>query len=217
MERPVTRTANSLPADPKPAVARGYDLIGDRYGRRTIESADTSRSKYERALIEGSFAESSLLNLGCGNGSPTTAPLASHFRTTAIEMSRRQALTVQSNLPPVRVICTDMTQVQFKPQSFEAVSEFFSTIHVPRDKHGSLLSSITMWIRAGGVMAATMMARSLDESWEADWLCAPMYWSGHDPETNLGLIGLAGLEVESAEVKGPDLETFLWVMARKPR
>ena len=98
MQGPVTRSGNSLPADPKLAVARGYDLIGDCYSRWAIESADASRSKYEQVLIESLPAGSSLLDLGCGNGSPTTALLARHFRTTAVEMSKRQALTAQSRL-----------------------------------------------------------------------------------------------------------------------
>ena len=217
MQRPVTRTENSLPADPKLAVARGYDLIGDRYSNWAGESADASRSKYERVLIEGSPAGSNLLDLGCGNGSPTTALLARHFRTTAVDISLRQAVRAQCNLPAARVICADMTRLQFAPDSFDAVSAFFSIIHVPRDEHGPLLKSIASWLRPGGIMVATMTSRSLDEGWETDWLGSPMYWSGHDPETNLGLIERAGLEVESAEVEGPDSEKFLWTMARKPR
>ncbi|MDA1347901.1 MAG: class I SAM-dependent methyltransferase [Chloroflexi bacterium] len=204
-------------ADPRLTVARGYDLIGDRYSSWAGESRDAVRTKYERVLIGGSPAGSGLLDLGCGNGIPTTRRLARHFHTTAVEISSLQAMRARSNLPTARVICADMTRLQFGPESFDAVSAFFSIIHVPRDEQGALVDSIAAWLRPGGVMVATMMSRSLDTGWEDDWLGAPMYWSGNGVEKNVGLIEGAGLMAESAEVESPDSESFLWVVARKPR
>ena len=120
MERPVTRTENSLPADPKPAVARGYDLIGDRYGRRTIESADRSRSKYERALIEGSSAESSLLNLGCGNG------------YHSLELAKRvgpEGRVIGVDIQPEML---DLLKVRAREQGIRNVDLIVGEIHDPR-------------------------------------------------------------------------------------
>ena len=214
------RTAQSqphAPTDLKRTVARGYDLIGERYSNWAVESKDAARARYELVLMEGSPRGADLLDLGCGNGVPTTRRLAGHFRTTAVDVSPRQAVRARDHLPEARVICADMTHLQFAPESFDAISAFFSIFHVPRSEHRALLESIASWLRTGGVFVATMTAGSLDAGYEEDWLGTPMYWSGYDGDANAQLVEQAELKVESTVVEGPVSDRFLWIVARKPR
>lgn len=64
-----------------------------------------------------------------------------------------------------------------------------------------------------------MSASNGGEDVKEDWLGAPMYWSNWDRETNVGMVGEAGLEVLSARVeesKEDDrLVPFLWGVARR--
>ena len=205
------------PADQKRVVARGYDLIGERYSTWAVRSKDAARTRYEQVLIDGVPNGADLLDLGCGNGVPTTHRLAGHFRTTAVDVSLRQAVRARDHLPQVRVVCADMAHLQFVPGSFDAVSAFFSIFHVPRQEQGALLKSIALWLEPDGLFVASMTAGSLDAGYEEDWLGTPMYWSGYDIDTSLHLIEAAGLNVIGAEVEGPDSERFLWLLARKPR
>ena len=216
----MVRAISSQPhasVDQKRVVSRAYDLIGERYSSWAIDSKDAARARYEQVLIEGLPKGADLLDLGCGNGVPTTRRLAKHFRTTAVDFSLRQAARAREQLPEARVVCADMTHLQFAPGSFDAVSAFFSIVHVPRDEHGALLESIAWWLRTGGLFVASMTARSLDAGYEEDWLGTPMCWSGYDADTNQQLVEAAGLNPESSEVEGPDSERFQWLVARKPR
>jgi hypothetical protein len=91
---------------------------------------------------------------------------------------------------------------------------------VPRGEQPGLLAKIARWLRPGGLVVATLGARSTERGYEEDWLGAPMYWSHFDAATNRRLVEEAGLVIESATLETADEDgapvTFLWVVARKP-
>lgn len=61
----------------------------------------------------------------------------------------------------------------------------------------------------------------MQTDYEEDWLGAPMYWSGFDPQTNRQIIEEAGLNIISAreetEEEHGQPARFFWVVAQKPR
>lgn len=81
--------------------------------------------------------------------------------------------------------------------------------------------SIGQWLRPGGYLLATTGRRDVPGVVDTDWLGAPMFFSSFDAETNLRLLGEAGLDVLEHEVicqdEGEQGEAcFLWVLARRP-
>ena len=46
-----------------------------------------------------------------------------------------QLAIARENAPRARFVRADMTEVDFAPESFDAVVAFYSIIHVPRDEH----------------------------------------------------------------------------------
>jgi SAM-dependent methyltransferase len=207
--------------DPKQVVERGYDRIAEPYLEWIHDSRVEERARYTSVLLDGLPAGAEVLDLGCGAGVPTTQALARRFKVTGVDISTRQIALARQDVPEAQFIQADITQLDIAPASFDAVSAFYAIIHVPRQEQSKLLRDIASWLRPGGLLVATMGARSMKADYDEDFLGARMYWSSFDSETNRRLVEEAGLHVisareETAEEFGKRV-TFLWVVAQKCR
>ena len=202
--------------NPKQLVEQGYDRIGQRYADDLGSSRQELRSRYVSYLVNELPRGSDLLDLGCGAGTPTTKRLAEHFTVTGVDVSQRQIERARLSVPKATFIRADITSLRLPQCSFDAVTAFFSIIHVPRDEQPDLLRSIAAWLRPDGLLFATMTARGKETDYDKCWLGAPMFWSGYDSDTNKRMVRKAGLEIVSAEETEDRDGHFLWLTARKP-
>ena len=202
--------------NPKKLVEDGYDCVGERYARESGSGQQDLRSRHISYLANALPSGSALLDLGCGAGTPTTKRLAEYFTVTGVDISQRQVERARLAVPDATFIRSDMTSLRLPPSSFDAVTSFFSIIHVPRDEHPDLLRSIAAWLRPNGLFFATMTARGKETDFDKCWLGAPMFWSGFDSDTNQDMVRKAGLDIVSAEETHDSDGRFLWLMARKP-
>ena len=93
-----------------------------------------------------------------------------------------------------------MTELDFSENSFDAITAFYSIIHVPRQEQAELLCKIASWLRPGGLLVISMGASSNETQINDDWLGGlPMYWSNFDSRTNRRLVEEAGLNIISAK------------------
>ena len=207
--------------DPKAIVARGYDMIAERYLAWSATVRVAERERYTRLLLDAFSAGASVLELGCGAGIPTTTRLAARFAVTGIDLSPRQIALARQNVPGATFHVGDMTALSFPIATFDAVCAFYAITHVPREEHAGLLAKIAAWLRPGGLFVASFSNDGGIGMIEDDWLGAPTYFSGYDGETNRRLVQQAGLVIEHAQAEA-DHEfgrptTFLWIVARKLR
>ena len=204
----------------KRVVEAGYDRMAESYlGSKDPEDPTTLATLEElaRDLPPGA----AVLDLGCGAGVPVTRWLADRgFAVTGVDFSARQLELARRYVLHADFVRADMTDLDFPPESFDAVVAFYSIIHVPRTEQPALLESIHRWLKPGGAFLATW-ALGAWEGEERDWegWGAAMRWSHYDEETNLRMLREAGFEVVSAEAltgkgTGDDEETWLWVLAR---
>lgn len=205
--------------DPKRIVEQGYDRIAERHAEWASRTRTEERERYARLLVERLPAGARVLELGCGTGIPTTRRLAERFHVTAVDLSARHVELARANVPGAEVFQADMARLDLPAASFDAVAAFYSIIHVPREEHAGLFRRIAAWLRPGGVLLAALGTRDVGAEYAAEWLGAPMYWSSHDPRTELRAIEEAGLAVERAEIETADEDgrpiSFLWVLARR--
>ena len=205
----------------KRVVEAGYDRVAERYLASKDADGPTTLAALEE-LARELPPEASVLDLGCGAGVPVTRWLARRFAVTGVDISARQLELARRHVPAARFLRADMADLSFPPESFDAVVAFHSIIHVPRAEHPALLDGIQRWLKPGGSFLATW-ALGAWEGEEGDWegWGAPMRWSHHDGETSLALLRGAGFAVESAEARtttgARGDESWLWVLARKPR
>ena len=163
-----------------------------------------------------------VLDLGCGAGVPVTSWLARRgFAVKGVDLSERQIGLARRLVPGVTFIRADMSELDFEPETFEAVIAFHSIIHVPRADHPALLADVHRWLRPGGRFLATLTVTDF-EGEEGDWegWGAAMRWSHYDGETNVEMLRETGFELLYAEPRtgkgtGDAEETWLWVLARK--
>jgi SAM-dependent methyltransferase len=216
------RMSVAAQVDPRQVVERGYDRIADQFLAMVEDEPPAHaqvRARYTSALFDQLPQGANVLELGCGPGVPTAQALARRFRVTGVDLSARQVALARRNVPEARFVQADMTQLEVPPASYDAVVAFWSLFHVPRQEQPQLLRDIAGWLRPGGLFVATLSAQPMvadvDELMGVD-----MYWSGFGSETNVRLIGEAGLEVVEAEEETleefGDTVTTLWVIARKP-
>ena len=202
-------------------VESGYDQMAEQY----LATKDPEDPLALRALADLASLlpkEAAVLDLGCGAGVPVTRWLADRgFAVTGVDVSAKQLELARTYVPDGTFIKADMTEVDFGPESFDAVVAFHSVIHVPRTEHPALLESIHRWLVPGGALLATMTVADYegrDEDWEG-W-GAPMVWSHYDRNANVEMLREAGFEIMYAEPRtgggtGDQTETWLWVLASK--
>lgn len=206
--------------EPEKIVALGYNEMAGDYGSWALRHERHDRDKYTRLLLDKLPAGSELLELGCGPGDPTTKTLAQRYKVTANDISESCLELARKNAPGAKFILSDMTALQFAPNSFDAVVAYYAFHHIPRERYEGLINRISTWLRPGGVFMAAMYPYDVENLVTDDWHGATMYWSSFDENKTLMLIRDAGLTVteqslESAIEDGKET-TFLWLIAAKP-
>lgn len=205
--------------DPRKLVEAGYDAVAGAYVDWAGGIQDPERQRWTDFLRENVPESAPLLDLGCGHGLPSTRALAERFAVTGVDVSAKQLERARRNVPKATFIQAEMSTLDFPAQSFDAVTAFYSIIHLPRDEQPELMRSISSWLRPDGYLVAVMGAASSPGDVDPDWLGAPMYWSHFDSDTNVAMVAEAGLEIVSAEEATISEEgvpvTFLWIVARK--
>jgi CTP:molybdopterin cytidylyltransferase MocA/SAM-dependent methyltransferase len=214
----VDTTADLEAIERQTLVAAGYDALGPAYLEWSSQIVDPDRARMVHELTERLPAGAAVLDLGCGAGVLSTKELAESFNVTGVDGSAVQLRAARQTIPRGTFIQADMVSVLFPPATFDAVTAFYSIIHVPRNEHARLFANIHRWLRAGGFFLAALSAADSPD-WAGSWLGQEMFFSGFDAATNRQLLSDAGFdlliddEVEIDEPEGP--VRFLWVLARR--
>lgn len=114
---------------------------------------------------------------------------------------------------------SDMLSLSFPPASFDAVTGFYSIIHLPRGEQTQLMAKIAEWVKPGGYLLANFAVEPLSTFEQEKWLGHEkgwMFWSSWGEEKSVEMVEKAGFEVEVREVKQAEGDVaFVWVLARK--
>jgi len=206
--------------EPEELVRRGYDTIAERYAEWAA-SFESPAMRWVDKLEQRLPERSRVLDLGCGGGGPATRTLAARHDLVGVDISERQLERARRLVPKARFVRADAAEVDFEPESFDAVVSLFMLGHVPRAKQRPLLERIFEWLAPGGWLLATFGTANTDDEVEPDWLGAPMFFASYDEEWNRRAVESAGFVLEEARVvpfeePGHGVVSFIWVLARKP-
>jgi SAM-dependent methyltransferase len=166
-------------------VRRGYDAISRAY--RSDEGAahpstaeDPSRyHQWVADLARLLPARALVADLGCGAGVPGTLALTGHgLAVLGVDFSEVQLARARRLVPAARFVRADMASFQLRPASVDAVTAFYSLIHLPLADQRELLPRIRAWLRPGGYLLALVGAAY----WTAteEYLGADMFWDHAD-------------------------------------
>lgn len=206
--------------DVKAIVAAGYDQVVDRYESWAARIYSPERERVTKLIVDALPAGSRVLELGCGNGEPTSRLLSERFDLIGVDISAEQLRKARRAVPRATFIKADMATLTFPASHFGAVVALFSIIHIPCEEHEGLFRWVHAWLEPGGIFVFNSGATATYRGYEEDWLGAPMFWSHHAPETTRRLIQRAGLQIMSERVEtineGHGPASFVWWTARKP-
>jgi SAM-dependent methyltransferase len=171
-------------------VRRGYDTISRAYRGDDGQAAATSAEDLSR--YTGWVAELAALlrpgarvvDLGCGAGIPAIRELAGHgLQVIGVDFSAVQLRRARRLVPAARLIQADMTALQLRPASADAVVSLYALIHVPLADQRALFPRIRDWLRPGGYFLAIVGAGRWTGT--EPYLGADMFWDHADTGTYL--------------------------------
>jgi SAM-dependent methyltransferase len=215
--RPPTRTYRAAHAEHAALVRRGYDEIADAYlDARVAGEGEVLLEHLLRRLGVGDR----LLDAGAGAGLPVTrSTLDAGIDVVALDFSSAQLALARRHVPRARLLQGDLVTLPLRDASFDAVASYYAIIHVDRVLHPAVFAEIARVLRPGGHALLCLGARDLPADHDPDsWLGVPMYWSHFDRDTNVRLVGEAGLVVVwDRHVPDPmGHGGHLFVLARRP-
>jgi SAM-dependent methyltransferase len=179
-------------------VRRGYDAISQAY--RTDDGAahpstDEDPGRY-RQWVDGLAgllpARARVVDLGCGNGVPGTLALTGHgLAVLGVDFSPVQLARASRLVPAARFVRADMAEFHLRPASVDAVTAFYSLIHLPLADQRALFPRIRGWLRPGGYLLA--LAGAAYWTGTEDYLGADMFWDHADTAAYLRWLRAARL------------------------
>jgi SAM-dependent methyltransferase len=179
-------------------VRRGYDAMsrayrGDDGDAAAASGEDVSRYADWVAELAGLLRPGArVVDLGCGAGIPATRQLAGHgLQVLGVDFSAVQLRRAQRLVPAARFVHADMAGLHLRPASADAVTAFYSLIHVPLADQQALFPRIRSWLRPGGYLLAIVGAGRWTGT--APYLGADMFWDHADTATYLRWLRAARL------------------------
>ncbi len=183
----------------KKLVRDGYDKVSHTYRADALDPNEESYHKYKAwvdELSEHLQDGAKVLDLGCGNGIPSTQLLAESFHVTGVDISPVQIERAKRLVPAAQFICTDMSLVSFPPANFDAIVSFYAIIHLPLEEQPPLLARMHTWLKDDGYL----MLVTGHNAWTgqaSNWLGVEggdMFWSHTDRDTYLKWVTEAGFQ-----------------------
>lgn len=201
-------------------VGAGYDRAAERYAGLERTDAPWPRMRWLRTVLDRLPGGARVLDLGCGSGAPVAREIAGRHRVVGVDVSARQIELAAENLPGGEFVCADALDVDFPPESFDAVVSMYTIDHVPRDEHATLFERMRGWLKPGGLLLVSVEDADRPEV-RGEWLGVEMYFSHFDAATTRRIARDAGFRIEAAAVEGQlegDVEVpYLWLLARRPQ
>ena len=137
-----------------------------------------------------------------------------------MDFSKRMLELAVRYAPEMHTICSDMLDVEFDPEHFDAITCIYSLFHVPRARHPELFAKFHRWLRPGGWVLFTYAAKEYtgEDEFEGfrEFMGQNLFYSHTSPAKLRAAIEQAGLQVEAIDLREIGGESFLWVTARKP-
>ena len=174
-------------------VETGYDQIAGEYLAWREEEPFLFRAELQD-LCNRLRKNANVLDVGCGAGVPVTLFLSEQFRVTGVDISEQQIALARQRVPNATFLKQDMLELDVPSQSFDAVTCFYSLIHVPRDKHALALANMHRALTVGGYLLIITGNSNLVDDVD-NFFGKEMYWSHFDRETSLQMIRDAGFEI----------------------
>ena len=200
------------------------DLI-DAYNRLAADY-DKNRGLFDMTEVLNHFYNSlnvgkgCLLDLGCGAGEPGPGFfIRKGWDVTGVDFSDRMLELAKKYQPDMHRIFADITEVDFSPAQFDAVTAIYSIFHIEKEKHQQLFANIYNWMKPGGKALFTYACKEYtgknEFSGYITFMSEKLYYSHTTPQKLYKMLENNGFSLISADYRDIGGERFLWVTIGK--
>jgi len=190
------------------------------------ETYDSNRGLFNITDILDSFyaqlkpEHGRLLDLGCGAGEPVARYFIDQgWDVTGVDFSQCMLQLALNYVPEMRTINSDMLDIDFDANQFDAVTATYSLFHVSATAHAKLFEKMHRWLCPGGKALFTYATSAYTGSDEFDgykkFMDKELYYSHKTPENLYAVLKQTGFSVDSREHLNIGGEEFLWVTVKK--
>ncbi|MBI2655645.1 class I SAM-dependent methyltransferase [Candidatus Woesearchaeota archaeon] len=196
-------------------VKSGYSKIALKYHRQ--------RGKYPNIKLISRFIRhipkaSRILDLGCGAGVPISKFLVGNgYQVTGVDFADGMLKLARKNVPGAKFMKMDITNLKFKPNSFDGAVSFYAIIHVPRKKHPKIYKRLHKILRPHAIMLLNASGTNTWEEYTDDYMGVPMFWSFYNPKKTLRIIRNEGFKILWGDVLKLGGEKQFWVLAENKK
>jgi SAM-dependent methyltransferase len=196
--------------DQRATVRDGYDAMADAYDEQ--RGGDPADNDALVALKESLPAAPRVLDLGCGAGEGPLGFLPAE-RAVGLDISTAQLQLARKRVD-AGLVAGDMTTLPFAADSFDAVTAFYSVIHLPVADHGDCYAEVARVLEPGGEFLF-----SIGDDWAGendDWLDAGerMAWSFPPMAETERLLAEAGFTITERYGVHSELDDIDWPFLR---
>jgi len=170
------KPANDSNVNYKELVRNGYNKCARAYSDSRQHEIHPELS----LLIERLPPSANMLDIGCGSGIPVCQELAKHGRITGVDISPAMISLAKQNIPAGEFKCSDIMDIHFSSDSFDAITSFYAIFHLPREEHEELFRRIHTWMKPKGHLLTTVGLNDDAPYTEDDFFDVTMYWSNFD-------------------------------------
>ena len=181
-----------------------YDYIAQEFaGLRTCLLPH--EREYLALVCAGCPPGSTILDLGCGTGTPVAVHLvAQGYRVVGVDGSAPMLAQAVATLPGERWIHALMEEVDFGPDDFAGAVVWDSLFHLPRRQYGPVLRKVYRWLRSGGRLMVSSGGRVEDDAGFTDTMFGhEFYYDSLPPAEMMALVEEIGFAIIRAEMCDP--------------
>lgn len=199
-------------------VAASYDQVADEYAALESESAPWPRLERVKAFLAELPDRSRVLDLGCGNGIPATEEIDRRHVAVGVDISPEQIARARGNVPGATLHCADVREVEFEPQSFDAIVALYLIDNVPTEDYPALFRKLARWLRPGGRLLLSAEPGN-DPGRVYEWLGVPTFINTVPTDQVSAMLDAASLAVVETSTEtqlegGREIEYAWFVAAR---
>ena len=180
-------------------IRRAWDEIAATYARRRDPTGSDADLLAE--LCETLEPDSTVLDVGCGDGARTLANLPAG--AVGLDISRRGLELAADTVPDARLLQGEMRSIPLRDDAVDAVAAYHAVFHVPRAEHSAVYREFARVLRPGGTLLMTLPGGRYETVREG-WMGGRMLFSAPGRTATLDHLASAGFEnVRTKTVSDP--------------
>ena len=143
-----------------------------------------------------------ILDLGCGNGRAVKYLVDKGFRGIGIDVSDKMLYLARKHVPKGKFYKKEFTNIDFKPESIDAVISFFALNHIPKTEFKKTLRICRKILKKDGLLLLGMVkgeGEGLFEGFYGKKL--KLYGAGYTKKEIKQILSLNGFDVLKIGIK----------------